>query len=372
MSKRIVISVISDLVTDQRVHKVAQTLHQQGYAVMLMGARRRKSLPLEKRAYATRRMKLLFQKGFLMYAEWNVRLFWTLLFTHGDILLANDLDTLLPNFLVSKIKRRKLVYDTHEYFTGMEELAHKPVVKKIWTGLENFLFPRVKHIYTVNQSVANLYNQRFGKTLAVVRNLPLKQTGSPAETPVALPFGSSQKILLMQGAGIHPNRGGSELLLSLLQLPPQFVLVFAGDGLAVKDLQQLAAENNLTARVHFTGMLTPAQLQTVTRRAFLGFSLDKPTSINHQCSLPNKLFDYLAAGVPVVAGALPEVANIIVTWQVGYLLPSITPESVAVMVQQIALDEKQYNECKSNTGIATQTLNWEAEQEHLLAVFRAL
>jgi glycosyltransferase involved in cell wall biosynthesis len=369
MAKRIVISVISDLVTDQRVHKVAQTLHENGYRILLLGAKRRKSLPLGERQYAAKRMTLFFQKGFLLYAEWNIRLFFRLLFTQGDIYLANDLDTLLPNFLVSKIKRRLLVYDTHEYFTGMEELAHRPFVRKVWTKLENLLLPRVKHIYTVNRSVADLYNKQFHKQLGVVRNLPLLQQAHEAVPEIPLPFGAHQKILLMQGAGIHPNRGGEELLSSLERLPAHFVAVFAGAGLALDAIKNTAAAKSLSGRVHFTGMLTPAQLRTVTRRAFLGFSLDKPTSINHQCSLPNKLFDYLAAGVPVVTSRLPEIENIVTQYRVGMLLPEVTPGAIATAVLAMENDASDYNTCKANTQQAMKELNWEQEQERLLEIF---
>src|SRR4029077_15911576 len=112
MAKRIVVTVISDLVTDQRVHKVCQTLHDNGYEIFLIGARKKNSLPLEKRDYSASRIPLLFQKKIFFFAEFNARLFMRLLFTKGDIFLGNDLDVMPATYLAAKCRRKEIVYDT--------------------------------------------------------------------------------------------------------------------------------------------------------------------------------------------------------------------------------------------------------------------
>src|ERR1700761_7896571 len=139
MGKRVVISVISDLVTDQRVNKVSLTLQEAGYDVLLIGARRRKSLPLAPRPYPARRIHMLFQKKIFFYAEFNLRLFFRLLFTRGDIFLGNDLDVMPAVFLAARIRRVPLVYDTHEYYLGMPELKDRERVKKVWERIESFI-----------------------------------------------------------------------------------------------------------------------------------------------------------------------------------------------------------------------------------------
>src|SRR5687768_9535502 len=119
MKKTVILSVTSDLVTDQRVHKVAQTLSNNNYRVLLVGRKLANSLPMDQRTYRTKRFRLWFSKGPLFYANYNIRLFFFLLFSKADILLANDLDTLAANYLVSVIRNKPLVYDSHEYFTGV-------------------------------------------------------------------------------------------------------------------------------------------------------------------------------------------------------------------------------------------------------------
>ncbi|MDR0798905.1 MAG: glycosyltransferase, partial [Dysgonamonadaceae bacterium] len=145
---RITLSVTNDLVTDQRVHKVCTTLLQHGYEVKSVGRRLRNSPDLQ-RPYATRRMRLLFNKGFLFYAEFNLRLFWYLLFDRTDLYLANDTDTLLANYLASKLRRKPLVFDAHEMFPEVPEVIHRKKVHAVWQGLEDFLFPKLTHAYTV-------------------------------------------------------------------------------------------------------------------------------------------------------------------------------------------------------------------------------
>src|SRR5438105_4629849 len=109
--RKIILSVTNDLTSEQRVHKVCLTLQRLGFKPILVGRFRRKSLPLGDRPYGTKRMFLFFETGPLFYAEYNLRLFFYLLFHKADVLVANDLDTLLANYLVSKLKRAALVHD---------------------------------------------------------------------------------------------------------------------------------------------------------------------------------------------------------------------------------------------------------------------
>ncbi|MCK5639071.1 MAG: glycosyl transferase group 1, partial [Flavobacteriaceae bacterium] len=143
--QRIIISVTNDLATDQRVKKASNTIQDMGFEVLLIGRKLPNSLPVS-RNYKTIRMKLLFKKGFLFYTEYNLRLFFKLLSLKKDVLLANDLDTLLPNFLISKIYSKKLVYDSHELFTEVPELVSRPKIRNVWLKIEEFIFPKLKNV----------------------------------------------------------------------------------------------------------------------------------------------------------------------------------------------------------------------------------
>jgi hypothetical protein len=174
MKKKVIVSVINDLATDQRVHKTCVLLMDSGAEVLLIGRKLKNSLPLNNRAYATKRMNLLFASGPFFYAEFQVRLLFILLSKKADLYFANDLDTLLPNYLVSKIKGKELVYDSHEYFTEVPELQKSPLKKSIWKWIERAIVPKLKYCITVNQSIAKLFSDEYKNKWMVIRNMPHK------------------------------------------------------------------------------------------------------------------------------------------------------------------------------------------------------
>ncbi|HRZ76925.1 MAG TPA: glycosyltransferase, partial [Bacteroidales bacterium] len=166
--RNVIVAVTNDLATDQRVERSCSLLHEMGFNVLLIGRRLKQSPAIPQRPYSLRRMMLPWSRGPMFYAAFNLRLFCFILWRRADLIVANDLDTLLPCFLVSRIRGIPLVYDSHEYFTGVPELEGRPVVRRVWKGLERRLFPRLRYLVTVNASIATLYEQEYGKRPAVV------------------------------------------------------------------------------------------------------------------------------------------------------------------------------------------------------------
>ena len=150
MNKKIIVSVISDIVTDQRVQKECYTFYKMGYNVLLLGRKSKNKFLLSELPYKVIRFSNLFKSGPLMYLVFNFQLFFYLLFKKADVLWANDLDTLLPNFINARLKKTKLVYDSHEYFTLS---VYKKTSRRIWELLEKLLFPRLKNVLTVSNSI---------------------------------------------------------------------------------------------------------------------------------------------------------------------------------------------------------------------------
>jgi glycosyltransferase involved in cell wall biosynthesis len=377
--KLITVTVISDLVTDYRVHKICQTLHNEGYRVHLVGSRNKRSLALNSRDYQTDRIKLWFTGTALFYAEFNIRLFFRLLQQKPDIFLGNDLDVMPATMLVARLMKKPLVYDSHEYFLGMAGMEHKPIRRNIWKFIEARIFSRLKYMYTVSDSIRNLYRRIYHKKLFVVRNLPLKDPLNPELTAEEAEWIRSidgripenKNLLIFQGAGINESRGAEELVYSMIFLEASdYHLLIVGGGDVFPKLEKMIGQNHLSEKITLIPKVPFAVLGHFTRKAQLGISIDKSSVLNHKYSLPNKLFEYLHAGVPVLASRLVEQERIINEYEVGAFIEDYQPEHIAGKIKEIFADPQLLRRWKQNTCKLRETLNWENESKIVIDIFK--
>ncbi len=367
---RVIVSASNDLSNDQRVHKVCSSLVALGWDVLLIG-RLRKDSPELHRAYGTCRMRLWFDRGFAFYAEFQLRLFWKLFFARADAFHSNDLDTLLPNFLCARLKRKPLTYDTHEYFLGVPELLDRPKVRAIWAALESWIFPKLSDVFTVNDSIAELYESDYGVRPQVVRNIPMAQLSAvQSRNRAELGLSETSFYLINQGTGINVDRGMEELLDALAMLPEDVELLIVGKGDVLAQLQDRAGILDLQKRVHFIAPRPYEEMMHYTRAADLGVSLDKDTNINYRFSLPNKIFDYIRAGIPILASNLPEVGRIVRGYSVGELVENHKPETLARAI--LSMKERGKTPFVAALSKASAELSWEVEVESMLERYRRL
>lgn len=360
--KKIIVSVTNDLCTDQRVHKVCSSLQQNGYQVLLVGRRQKASPKLAERPYQTKRFFLFFNKGPLFYLNYNLHLFFFLLFKRFDILLSNDLDSLLANFWASKLKSKDLVYDSHEYFTEVPELINRPKVQSIWRSIEASILPKVKYAYTVSQKIAEVYNETYGIQMKVIRNFPfVKYQLQNIE--------KTDSIILYQGA-LNVGRGLEELVVAM-----QFVkngrLMIAGAGDIEFELHELVKNLKLENKVEFLGRLSLLDLFQITQQAKLGVSLEKDMGLNYKYAVPNKIFDYIHAGVPVLFSPLVEVVDLLSSFLIGETLINHEPISIAAQIDSMLNSENRElweKECER----ASHEFNWENEEKKLLELFKQI
>jgi glycosyltransferase involved in cell wall biosynthesis len=372
MGNRAFVSVTNDLYTDNRVNKICLFLMEQGYKVTLIGRIKSDSSPLNDRPYATKRFKLLWEKGPKFYAAYNFRLFFYLLFRRADLLVANDLDTLTANFLAVKFKfKTKLVYDSHEYFTQVPELIHRPKTQKIWERIEGYIFPRLQTIYTVNQSIADIYTQKYKKNVRVVRNISPSWNAEniPSRKELGLP--ENQFLVILQGAGINVDRGAEEAM-EAMKLLTDVTLIIVGSGDVIGTLKELVKTYELQNRVLFFGKRPYAEMMAFTSHADLGLTLDKPTSDNYRYSLPNKVFDYIHAETPIIGTNLVEVAQIITTHQVGTVINELSPETLASAIHHYQEHPDLLLTQKANCRVASAIENWENEQDVLKQIYPSI
>lgn len=350
----------NDLRTDQRVERICHALMEQGYEILLIGRKSEDDLKL-RIPFKTKQYRMLFKKGFLFYAEFNSRLFWTLLFERKSLLYANDLDTLLPNFLVSRFKSSPLVYDSHEYFAEVPELVKRPFVKSFWEKLEASIFPRLKNVITVNEKLAEIYSAKYKVPVEAIRNVPeliQEDALDKNQIMVGKPVDVSKEILIYQGA-LNLGRG-IELMIDCMEFLPGVELLIVGTGDISSELKMQVKNRNLGNRVHFQGRLIPEKLRKLTPIASLGMSLEEDLGLNYRYALPNKIFDYIHAGIPVIVSDLPVMSHLVSDNGVGEVLKDRTPRTLAELIRKVLSNKASYD---TNLSNAAKKFNWNREKK---------
>jgi glycosyltransferase involved in cell wall biosynthesis len=359
--KHIYFTVTNDLAFDQRMHRICTSLAQQGYRVTLIGRKLRHSPALPQRPFEQKRIRCLFNKGFLFYAEYNTRLLFHLLFRKMDAVCAIDLDTILPCLFVSKIKNVRRIYDAHEYFTELKEVRTRPRVKKIWTLIERYALPRFKHGYTVSEGLAAEFERNYGVRYAVIRNLPVLKPLPEVKSP--------EHFLLYQGV-VNEGRGFEYLIPAMKQVPCK--LVICGDGNFMPQLKELIRQNGVQDRIELKGMLPPEELLPIAATATLGLALAEKEGINQYLALPNKFFDYLHAGLPQLTMNYPEYARINSEYKVAILLDKLSTDHIALAITNALNNPPLLAELRSNCLHARTILNWQQEEQKLISFYEEL
>ncbi|KAB2817169.1 glycosyltransferase family 4 protein [Phaeocystidibacter marisrubri] len=365
-SMRIAIAVTNDLSTDQRVQRTIDTLQNLGFEVTFIGRKLPTSVPFNPN-YKTIRFVLPFRTGAAFYASYNLRLFWHLLFNKYDMYLANDADTLLAIGTCASLKSVPFVYDSHEFFTGVPEIQDRPAVIKTWKWIEQKFYPKAKARITVNASIASLLVKAYGgESPAIVRNIGKRPERVVPTTREAIGIPESAFVVINQGAGINVDRGMEEALEAVASLS-DVVLLIVGNGDAVPKLKEEVDKRGIREKVVFVGKVPYSELLGYTALANVGLSLDKPTSINYQFSLPNKLFDYLHTGIPVITSKVVEVKRIVDEYRVGITVDSSSPSAIAEAIEEMrnAGVEKYAEGIKR----AQSELTWNQERKVLEEVF---
>jgi glycosyltransferase involved in cell wall biosynthesis len=365
-NKHIIICSISNLVYQQPLQRVAQTLANNGYKVTLVGRKHRNAPVLNNFDFNQKRIFCFFSNGPLQYLEYNFKLFWYLLFKQVQIITAVDLDTALPVFLASKIKGCKRTYDARELFTEMRELVDRPKKRAIWLKLEKWLMPKFKDGIVVGTEIGKIYNERYSLNYKVVRNIPLLiEPQVAALTDERLKNG----FLLFQGY-VNYARGFDTLIPAMQQI--NLPLVICGDGNYNEQLQTLIKQHGVENKVICLGLLPPSDLIPFTYNATIGIHLVEPKGLNQQLSLGNKFFDYIHAKLPQISMAFPEYINIVTKHNVALLVNEITVTNIVAAVNTLTDNKNLYQEMKQNCFNASKELNWQVESKQLIDFYSSI
>jgi glycosyltransferase involved in cell wall biosynthesis len=359
--KHLFFTVTNDLVFDQRMHRICTSVAAQGFRVTLVGRELKQSPPLQQKNFEQKRLRCFFNKGFLFYAEYNIRLFCFLLLKRMDGICAIDLDTILPCLLVSKIKGVKRIYDAHELFTEMKEVRSRKNVKRLWDAIEKFCVPRFENGYTVSDGLANEFKRRYGRDYLVIRNIPpLDKAAKPNEMPL------SKKFILYQGA-VNEGRGFEYLIPAMREV--NHTLVICGDGNFMTQLKDLINVHKVNDKIVLKGMLPPKELQQITKEATAGINLVEKEGLNQYYSLANKFFDYIHAGVPQLSMNYPEYKKINDEFEIAVLIDELHPGEIAAALNKMMENDLLLKRLSENCIKGREELNWQNEEKKLIKFY---
>lgn len=344
------------------MQRICSSLAEQGYVVSLIGRKLKSSKPLPILSYSQIRLFCFFSQGKLMYVEYNFRLFFYLLFAPSDCFVAIDLDTILPNYFVSILRRKKRVYDAHELFTEQKEIIDRPLVKKIWLGIERFSIPKFKHGYTVNNFIKSELEKRHGVEYEVIRNLPIY-------LPINSQNDAAETFIIYQGA-VNEGRSFETLIPAMKMVNAK--LIVCGDGNFMNKLKALINTNEVANKVQLMGMVSPDDLKKLTPRATVAIMLFEKSGLNQYQSLANRFFDYIMAGVPQVCVNYPQYASINNEYEIASMIDDTKPETIAFALNNLLGNDVYLNRLRQNCLVAKQKLNWEQEEKVLIKFYQQL
>lgn len=360
--KRVILTITADPAFDQRMIRVCNSLAVSGFDVLLVGMKRWGGVVPNPASYKHKRLFCPVRKGPLFYAFYNSMLLLILLFSRRDIYVAIDLDTILPNRIAAGLKGKKLVFDAHEYFTEVPELAGRNLVKRVWERIGRVCVQGVDLCYTVSASLASELGAKYNKHFHVIMNAPeLKSATVNCKT--------DRELTIIYQGHLNPGRGLEEAVMAIKGTDTR--LLIAGDGPLRSNLEKLVSECGVAERVNITGMLERDTMEAETRRATIGLNILDAGSKSYYLSLSNKFLNYIHAGIPQICADFPEYRNINKRWEVA-VFSDYSAEALKQTIELLSTDKEYYDKLRSNCAAAALSLNWQIEGAKLTALFNEL
>lgn len=364
--KKILITFLGNIDFDTRCYNLYETFDSSGHEVEFIGfdwsTENFSSIKGKKTVYKL--SKLPFSIFF--YLKFYFLLNLKVLLKRFDVIFAEDLYCLPVCVVAAKIKRAKVIYDCRELFSFLAGLKNKSFIQKFWSFVENIFISKVDLILTTGEMDLDFINNRYNlKNILVIRNLPLyKKADTSINYSTMFKFDKSKKVLIYQGVILHGR--GLKMTFDFLKTSDDFVLVIIGGGELLDYYRNLANKLNLLHKVFFIGKIPQEELHIYTSGAFVGLSLIENLSLSYQYALPNKLFEYIMAEIPVVVTSLPQMKKIVENYQVGFVVEENDLDQFKKILYKLKEDNLLYSNLKTNCRNVSRELCWENEIKKLL------
>lgn len=361
--KKICLVFLGNPLQDSRLTNLSNSLRQDGFAVTVIGfdwfSLKENHFEKDLKIFRIRKSKF----SLFFYLSYNLILIRELLKEQANVFFAEDLYTLPIVTFYAKLKSSKVFYNSREIYAYIGGLHSRPHVQRIITAIERFFIKKVDLVMTTGWMDSEFLEKFYSlpKT-SVVRNIPLYQKAEAKVDFRKLYNIQEDKLILLYQGVLIPGRGISIVIEALSKIP-NAVFLLLGDGDQKENYKKLAHKHGVGDRVIFAGSFSQKELINYTSAADVGLSLIENISISYYHALPNKLFEYIMAELPVLSSNLPQMKNIVDTYKVGEVVDLTNPQIIIDLLNKWSNDREQLSRFKSNCLQASKELNWQAEYE---------
>lgn len=294
-----------------------------------------------------------------------------------DLMHVHDANTLLVATGASRRGRVPFVYDSHELWTHRNVSADRPVAKRLEGPMERYGARRAAGVITVSPSIAEWLRERYrlGELPTLVRNIPpledIDAQASQGMLRELAGLGADSRIVAYCG-GITFNRGIERVVEAMPHLASDthFVLLGEGAEVYIDALQRRIEKAGVQDRVHFLGAVPPAEVSAALADADVSIALTQPTVLSYEYSLPNKLFESIHAGVPILVSDTRDAAALVHERGLGGVIaPDAAPTQLADALEGVMAYAPRYREA---ARAAARELTWQNESARLIALHRRI
>ncbi|MEW6003826.1 MAG: glycosyltransferase [Stygiobacter sp.] len=362
--KKICIAFLGNPYHDSRVTNLYNSLVEDGYDVTVISFNWFSEEITNEKKYIVHEISRK-QGSLFFYLSFILKLFFSISKTKAHIYFAEDIYTLPLIVFWGKLRKAKIFYNSREIYAFIGGLRNRPILQKFITSIEKYFIQKVDLVLTTGEMDTEfLKNFYHLNNVITVRNIPLYQSPTfnfDFRKKYNIP--NEKKILLYQGILIDGR--GIAIVIRALQKIQNAVFILLGDGSEKVKYINLAKKLNVNDKVFFAGSIPQNELINYTSSADIGLALIENISISYYHALPNKLFEYIMAKVPVISCNLPQMKNIVEKYKVGKVINLENENEVVQTIQEMINNENQLIEFKKNCEAAAKELNWQKEYKNL-------
>ncbi|MHA2335456.1 MAG: glycosyltransferase family 4 protein [Candidatus Hodarchaeales archaeon] len=372
--KRVLMFLLDECNPDMRVLKEAEVLGNQGFKVIIVAARYTKKL--SKRQVHNSNVLIIrediIKKPLIKYFHFWLKCWIKYRKSTSKWIHCHDLNALPPGFIIKK-KGMNLVYDSHDLFPHMLSAVYGKIGYYCFAALEKLMFKRVDHVLTANEGFGRILERNYGKKPTIILNLPPKKTFEIISKFVVKPKNGQKRPVITYMGNIVYNRGYEELveaaiILNRREVDVEFLII--GTGPLKEKIERLVVNKGISHMFRFTGKLPYLEAMKNTARADIGLILFQPDP-NNWLGVPNKLFEYMACGVPVLASNFPLLREFIKTEDIGVVVNPLKPEMIAkALLLMLTRPEKLDIMRENGIQAFNERYNWHHMVSRMLSVYK--